>query len=66
MLVIYALIQLILLYIFAYSHVYKLQVLLLRSDKTQYSHMLPEVKGKMFHVSPMTVLLAMGFTWMAL
>ena len=28
--------------------------------------MLAEVKGKMFHVSPMTVILAIGFTWMAL
>ena len=28
--------------------------------------MLPEVKGKILHVSRMTVMLAMGFTWMAL
>ena len=28
--------------------------------------MLHEVKGKIFHVSPMTVMLAMGFTCMAL
>ena len=28
--------------------------------------MLTEIKGIIFHVSPMTVMLAMGFTWMAL
>ena len=45
---------------------FKTKILLLRNGKSQNSYMLPEVKGKIFHVSPMTVMLAMGFTWMAL
>ena len=40
--------------------------MLLRSGKTQHAYMHPDVKGKVFRISPLTMMLAVGITYVAL